>query len=247
MTEAEKPSLVATSSYDDQLSAGETDIGARAKYASYPSIVIKVLQGFTENTNTPIPVSEAMANRVISGFTLAELLIALAILGVIATFTIPKILSAQQNSSNNAIAKEALSAVSAAFQQYSIQNGLSSSTSVNAITQYLNYVAVDSTTTVDDSTNSSSTFACSAVGLNRCLKLHNGAILVYHNGESFSGTGATNGIWFLLDPDGMASSNKGLVFFVLYNGRVSSEATMSSITSSVTTYTTGPDPSWFSW
>ncbi len=39
------------------------------------------------------------------GFTLAELLMALAILGVIATFTIPKILGAQQSSSSNAKAK----------------------------------------------------------------------------------------------------------------------------------------------
>lgn len=43
------------------------------------------------------------------GFTLAELLIALAILGVIATFTIPKILTTQQNSKYNAMAKEVAS------------------------------------------------------------------------------------------------------------------------------------------
>lgn len=49
-----------------------------------------------------------MANRTQSGFTLAELLIALTILGVIATFTIPKILTAQQASTYNAIAKETM-------------------------------------------------------------------------------------------------------------------------------------------
>lgn len=46
------------------------------------------------------------------GFTLAELLIALAILGVIATFTIPKILQAQQNQKKQAILKETISIVS---------------------------------------------------------------------------------------------------------------------------------------
>lgn len=47
-----------------------------------------------------------------SGFTLAELLIALAILGMIATFTIPKILTAQQDSKKYAVFKETISLVS---------------------------------------------------------------------------------------------------------------------------------------
>lgn len=42
------------------------------------------------------------------GFTLAELLIALGILGVIATFTIPKILSAQQDSKTKPSPKKRL-------------------------------------------------------------------------------------------------------------------------------------------
>lgn len=45
------------------------------------------------------------------GFTLAELLIALTILGVIATFTIPKILSSQQDGKLKAIAKETAAAM----------------------------------------------------------------------------------------------------------------------------------------
>lgn len=40
------------------------------------------------------------------GFTLAELLIALGILGVIATFTIPKVLSVQQDARKKAVIKE---------------------------------------------------------------------------------------------------------------------------------------------
>ncbi|MBL8031855.1 MAG: prepilin-type N-terminal cleavage/methylation domain-containing protein [Candidatus Doudnabacteria bacterium] len=47
----------------------------------------------------------------VKGFTLAELLIALVILGVIATFTIPKVLYANQNTKYNAIAKEAMGTI----------------------------------------------------------------------------------------------------------------------------------------
>ena len=46
------------------------------------------------------------------GFTLAELLIALTILGVIATFTIPKILHSQDNAQRAAVFKETIAAYS---------------------------------------------------------------------------------------------------------------------------------------
>jgi prepilin-type N-terminal cleavage/methylation domain-containing protein len=46
------------------------------------------------------------------GFTLAELLIALAILGEIATFTLPKIISAQQNAKQLAVIKETVATLS---------------------------------------------------------------------------------------------------------------------------------------
>jgi len=49
------------------------------------------------------------------GFTLAELLIALAILGIIATFTIPKILSAQAEQKKRAILKECYATVTSLF------------------------------------------------------------------------------------------------------------------------------------
>jgi prepilin-type N-terminal cleavage/methylation domain-containing protein len=50
----------------------------------------------------------------VSGFTLAELLIALAILGIIATFTIPKVLSSQNNAKRNALFREAIAALNVA-------------------------------------------------------------------------------------------------------------------------------------
>src|SRR5688572_255419 len=53
------------------------------------------------------------SNRVtFNGFTLAELLIALGILGVIATFTIPKVLQNQQSSEKKAVFRETIAALS---------------------------------------------------------------------------------------------------------------------------------------
>jgi prepilin-type N-terminal cleavage/methylation domain-containing protein len=53
-------------------------------------------------------------SRIRDGFTIAELLIALLILGEIATFTIPKIISSQQNAQKMAVFKETLAAISTA-------------------------------------------------------------------------------------------------------------------------------------
>lgn len=76
------------------------------------------------------------------GFTLAELLIALGILGVLATFTIPKVLMANQTSAYNAKAKETIAMVSGAFQAYQLQNTVDENTGIEDLTPYFNYVAL---------------------------------------------------------------------------------------------------------
>lgn len=82
-------------------------------------------------------------SRIAIGFTLAELLIALGILGVIATFTIPKVLSAQQETQKKAIAKEVASMITGAYQLYVKDNGYSTSISGASLVPYLNYVRID--------------------------------------------------------------------------------------------------------
>jgi prepilin-type N-terminal cleavage/methylation domain-containing protein len=150
------------------------------------------------------------------GFTLAELLISLAILGVIATFTIPKILSSSSSGQNTAIAKEIASMVSGAFTTYTLNTSLTSGTTPGALTQYMNYVATDATTTYTGS-GGTALQPCTATLL--CLKLHNGGVLQYDTAQTFAGTASTNGVVINMDPDG--NGTQGRASFSLYaNGRL---------------------------
>src|SRR5689334_18657534 len=112
-----------------------------------------------------------MWQRSIPGFTLAELLITLAILGIIAVFTIPKIVLNQQNNNYNARAKEDIAALSGAMQQLRASGTLSAGTKWSDIINYLNYVQLDSSSGNNiDAQYSSATYTCSAA--RNCLKMH---------------------------------------------------------------------------
>jgi prepilin-type N-terminal cleavage/methylation domain-containing protein len=189
------------------------------------------------------------------GFTLAELLIALAILGEIATFTIPKIIHAQQNGSFKAKAKETAAMLAGAFQQYQLSNSITSSTKPADLTPYMNYVKVDSTTSIDLYQNLS-TVSCGA-GNENCLLLHNGGMLRYRSDINMGGTNTTNAIYFSFDPDGKVTDGttngpgKALTLFVYYNGRITSWCcvTPNAVVGASGTFTPNAttDPPWFSW
>jgi prepilin-type N-terminal cleavage/methylation domain-containing protein len=187
--------------------------------------------------------------RCMGGFTLAELLISLAILGVIATFTIPKVLNSQQSSRNNAIAKEAMGTIEAAYQQHKLNGQLSSNTTGADLTQYINYVLVSTGINIDDRPGGGGNIGCIG-GAWPCLKLHNGAIL-QPMGDSFGGTSTTNYIPFTLDPDGIYTGAEDSLRIVLYyNGKITSRNNCQ--TGSVSSVglcgpMTGGDPAWFSW
>lgn len=190
-------------------------------------------------------------------FTLAELLIALAILGVIATFTIPKVLSSQQDGRYKSIAKEAAGTISAAYQAYRLANTPISGTTPGDLYQYMNYVKYETATQIDDDQGNTTT-SCTA-GM-PCLRLHNGAVLYSWGTASFGGTASTNMLWFQVDPDGTVTSpggdtspnapGKSVVYFLYYDGFITDygNARFPSINSA---NTFGPSPSrtppWFSW
>jgi type II secretory pathway pseudopilin PulG len=191
-----------------------------------------------------------------AAFTLAELLICLAILAEIATFMIPKVIVAQRTTKYNAIVKEAAAMVSGALSTYTLQNGLNSNTKFSALTQYMNYTTVDSSTTFDF-TYGLTTRTCDGAGA-KCLKLHNGALLQFGDAatDNFGGTSTTNGIYFVVDPDSgntdgtTTGPGKATEFWLYYNGRLTSKAnTLPQVCNGGGCYTpTGSeDPPYFSW
>jgi prepilin-type N-terminal cleavage/methylation domain-containing protein len=186
------------------------------------------------------------------GFTLAELLIALAILGLISTFTIPKIISAQQNERNNAVAKEAVSMVAGAYQLYRQSKPVTALTRFQDLTPYFNYVTEDTGGSTVDDAQSLGTVTCNAS--NRCLRLHNGAVLLYYPTMAFGGTGNTNGVWFNLDPDGKVTdgvNGKSVQIWLYTTGRMTTVGSIDpgSCWDAGCNATAMPnlDPPWFKW
>ena len=183
----------------------------------------------------------------LNGFTLAELLIALAILGVIATFTIPKILQAQQNQQYTAITKEVVATISGAYQAYQVNNTAGSATSINNLTPYINYVKYDTgNSTVNGNQVDAGSYTCSAL---TCLKFHNGASMFW-GWNSFGATAGTSVVWFAVDPDGVADNVHSARFWLYFNGRISDEASI--LPNSCDSGSCGnPCPSclppWFNW
>lgn len=202
--------------------------------------------------------SKMISAKVHPGFTLAELLIALAILGVITTFSIPKILNAQQNQQFNAVAKEAAGSIAVAYRLYSLNNLVTASTNPTDLTDYLNYAKVEPSGLVD-SEQLGTSVDCADASI-ECLRLHNGAILWHGKSNvDFGGTTNLNAMYLLVDPDGKYSGSvtgpgKSIKFYLYRTGRV---ATWASITPDTVThewgsyYTSSPDatrdPPWFSW
>lgn len=167
-----------------------------------------------------------------SGFTLAELLISLAILGVIATFTIPKVLNSQQNAEFKAKGKEAASIISGVFQAYKLENQVTSNTQFAEMTQYINYIAIQ--TTMVDHRPSLVNGGCQLASI-QCFKLANGGTLWFH--QSFDGfnEGTAGQMNILFDPDGVqliTPESKSVEFYLFQNGRITNS---------------NDNPVWFSW
>jgi len=172
------------------------------------------------------------------------------ILGVIATFTIPKVLSAQQSQQKTAVLRETAAMVAAAYQT-ALSNGVvTSNTRLQDLTPYFNYLSVDTSAVIDDTVGYADQTCNGGIP---CYKLHNGAILMDRAG--FGGTGTTNVMIMHLDPDGTynggtTGDGKSVQLILYYNGRITSRGQIpASILSALGTWATdqNADPPWVNW
>jgi prepilin-type N-terminal cleavage/methylation domain-containing protein len=197
------------------------------------------------------PTPLATNDKAQHGFTLAELLIALVLLGLIASFTIPKVLESSTNAKYKAMGKEAAAMLSGAFQVYKMSSTVAATTGPADLTQFMNYVRVDTSGATIDNVPYNGSLTCNASA--PCLRLHNGGALHFDTTHNFAGTAATNAIMVEFDPDGTATGNPSgaaVDLWVYTNGRIRTSATIE--TNTTTSFGSGgPDPTldppWFSW
>lgn len=190
----------------------------------------------------------------VNGFTLAELLIALAILGEIATFTIPKIINAQQNGANIAKAKEVAGMIAGAYQQAQWAGIVTSNTKPADLTPYMNFISIDSSGTQVDSRPGQGANICNVTS--PCITLHQGGTL-WLRSAYFSGTSTSHSIQMVYDPDSVYSGStadgpgKAVSFQLYYNGALKTRENVidPSCESDTCPFSpiVGSDPSWFRW
>jgi prepilin-type N-terminal cleavage/methylation domain-containing protein len=174
-------------------------------------------------------------------FTIAELLIALAIMGLLAAITIPKFLMVDQGSQNKTKSRQVAEMIAVAYMAYQQDKVVTSAMPGNALTPYFNYLRVDTTSTLDGGSNCFSSDW-------ECVRLHNGGTLQYAKLTSFGGTASTNAMAFCFDPDGVQNGQGLVVFWLFYDGRVKSWGNIPNNTCN--SYACGsavPDPTWFNW
>lgn len=168
------------------------------------------------------------------GFSLAELLIAFVVIGLLAALTLPKVLSGiPAPERSKAIVKGAVAEVNKAYAEYRMHHTPGTSTNFNHITPYMNFVRW--ITTADyaiDREPNSMIGSISCGGGYRCLLLSSGALLMYNNACTFASPDTTSAVWFFVDPDGKAkqsavsdSPTKSTHFKLYFDGRIKSVGT----------------------
>jgi prepilin-type N-terminal cleavage/methylation domain-containing protein len=184
-----------------------------------------------------------------NGFSIVELLITLGIVALIAVFAIPKFFSPSDSMSDNLTgrARRLALAVDLAYEQYRSTHSDSEVATVTpgAITPYLNYVSVDTTSTVDDANPPRTTVSCTN---SICLKLHDGGTLWVETLNCSFNNSNFGALKFQYDPDGKASSVTGLCMLLYRDGTVLTRGTGRTGTKtcgSAALLDPSYDPTWF--
>lgn len=191
------------------------------------------------------------------GFSLAEILIALTLLGILSAFAVPKLLNSVNNSQSgkfSAITKDMATAILSAYNQYKETNASVATTTKGVdILANTNYIKIETSGTIDD-VYGYGTGTCSAAS--QCYRYPNGGVLLMDTTESFNGKSTTNAVAFWFDPDGKVTNGggastdgKAIRLLLYYDGKIRTWGTVLPGTTSSTVGWGGysvSDPPWFS-
>lgn len=159
--------------------------------------------GFVSSSAKGKPTGFSCLKRSAFGFTLAELLISLAILGVIATFTIPKVLNSQQSAERIAVFKETIAALNEAMYMGLLEGAIDDDTIGSYFQDHLNVVKIcDSNAQTQGCWDPGSDPGGQATAPG--IVLHNGAVVAGLDDWS-NGSGADT---IILDWNGLESPNE---------------------------------------
>jgi prepilin-type N-terminal cleavage/methylation domain-containing protein len=207
-----------------------------------------------------------VTERLSAGFTLAEVLIALALLGVVATFSIPKIMQAQTNNHYNAVAKEAMATVRTSFMLLKEQGRLVPGVTKMSDIMKESLNATQEVGTQFDHQQNSVITVLSCSGLTTCYRLATGAIIStatdhYYQPETHDPVD-NEAVHFLVDPDGRLTSSgdplgpgKSLPVVIYPNGLMRTKdnllpnSTLYYVNNTTQTFNSAPQnmPNWFQW
>jgi len=152
-----------------------------------------------------------MNNRSLQGFTLSELLVSLAVLGLIAAFAIPKVLTAVGQSSSKAIGRELFGLIAESYDAVKANNvgNVPRSTSSAQLVGNLNYARQVTTAGNGGATTNHVVF-------------QNGSVLAYVPTDTFADSGTVGRVGFTIDPDGpgATSANGPVTIYLGGDGRI---------------------------
>jgi prepilin-type N-terminal cleavage/methylation domain-containing protein len=181
-----------------------------------------------------------------NGFSLAELLVAMGVLGIIATFSIPKVLTATQSKQKVAITREVLSSLAQARLLLQNEGKWTASTTAEQLATKMNFIRYHTAGLIDTPPANypwMPSHDCAAIG---CFEFHNGAKAMFYC--DFAGTTAQDALAFMLDTDGQYRNSGDSIWLVVYfDGKIRTEATINPNTRYCDgTYNPSPtDPDWW--